>query len=282
VVKVLYDDLTQRAIASDGWSYFLENLMFFLFYLIIFSWLFFAPLSLLCKISIKEFAIAVLAASGILWMTSRAFWLARLFPLRVRQFVGGGNHIEIIRGVPFSTINFKIREGLKYDLSWGNFRLDLNQRGNAPRGLNIWFDYRGQRFWIPEASANYREALYGLAEHALLKFDPTLCHWERRWFWGKWRECRKRPELEAVIAEIHRILAGEQTRPEPEPEPVKPDIPVIPPEPIEPSPESLASNLDAQKPVGEEMAVPTIDGLRLGNATVQLRDGKVTLIIPKH
>lgn len=53
---------------------------------------------------------------------------------------------------------------LTYGLAQGNFRLDLVQRGNAPHGLNLWFEYQGRQFWLSEASSNYREALYLLAE----------------------------------------------------------------------------------------------------------------------
>lgn len=277
----MYADLTKRVLA-DGKGEYIANCFVVTFYSI-FSLLGFGitAFASMHVDSLSDLWFLILLDIASVWMTTQSLWVVFILPLRVSEIRRSMAGVVCIkRGFPKKEIGFDEAAALKYDLSWGNFRLDLNQRGNAPRGLNIWFDYRGQRFWIPEASANYREALYGLAEHAQLEFDPTLCRWERRWFWGKWRQCRKRPELEAVIAEIHRILAGEQTRPEPEPEPVQAAVPVTPPAPIEPTPESLARNLDAQKPVGEEMAVPTIDGLRVGNATVQLRKGKATLIVP--
>jgi hypothetical protein len=259
----LYEDKTQSCIPGDSVSLFL----FAVFGCMVFGCMVFGAGLISCvKFLISEkadnpgYLFLVASFYGLSYMLVGWVWNAFSFPMRVQSIrLQKDQILQVMRGVPYSAFLLG-REDIRYGISWGNFSLDLNQRSNAPRGLNIWFDYRGQRFWIPEASANYREALYLLAEHAQLKFDPSLCRWERRWFWLRWRECRKRPE--------------------PEPEPVQAAVPVTPPGPIEPTPESLARNLDAQKPVGEEMAVPTIDGLRVGNATVQLRKGKATLIVP--
>ncbi|MFA7292951.1 MAG: hypothetical protein WC023_11980 [Rhodocyclaceae bacterium] len=224
----------------------------------------------------------VLAFVGGCWMISQSYWITFSFPKRVHAiFRADDGQLIVARDYPCKPVTIPAGALIAYNLSWGNFRLDLVQRGNAPHGLNIWFEYQGRQFWISESSSNYREALYLLAEHATLQQDPRLRRWERYVFWYRWRgHFKQRPQLQSVIDEIHRILAREQLRSEPPPEahaisPSELERVAVP----DGSLDSARWNDVPQQPTPLLVAPPDEETREFGNVRMDLRNGQATLTI---
>lgn len=223
----------------------------------------------------------VLGFVGGCWMISQSYWITFSFPKRVHAiFRSEDGSLIVKRDYPCKPITIPVDAPITYTLSWGNFRLDLVQRGNAPHGLNIWFSHEGCQFWISESSSNYRDALYLLAEHAILVQDTKLRRWERYVFWYRWRgHFKQRPQLQEVIDEVHRILGREQTRPASTPEVLAELLPAAPAVVTEIR-DDVSRLYDAPKQPASLLVTSSSDEPReFGNATMVIKGGQATLTI---
>lgn len=215
------------------------------------------------------------------WIISQSYWITFSFPKRVHAiFRAEDGSLIVARDYPCKPVTIPAGAVVSYTLSWGNFRLDLVQRGTAPHGLNIWFSHDGRQFWISESSANYREALYLLAEHAPMQHEPGLRRWERYVFWYRWRgHFKQRPQLQEVIDEVHRILRREQARPANAPETQQAPLPAIPSVRTEMRAGSLRLQEAPQQPAPLQVKSSGAGVREFGNARMEIKSGQATLTI---
>ena len=217
-------------------------------------------------------------------MLSQTGWIAFCFPKRLHFICRKAkqNDLVITRDYPCGEVTIPKGVELTYNIVRGNFAMDLKQRGDAPCGLNIWFEYQGKKFWLSEASPNYREALYLLAEHANLRHDPALHRWERYVFWLRWRtHFKQRPHLPEVIDEIHRILARQQSRPE-VPEAAAEIAPKPPDPPSAPTPIEDSEWSGEPSQLSGLLIEPSSSVRDLGGGThLEIKDGRATLIVKR-
>ena len=216
-MKPCFEDLTHQEFSCDHPFY--TGIFAFIFLLFFIGTLQVVNILLFWEYDRFDcFAILVSMAGGV-WMLCQSGWLLFYLPRRIHFiFTSPTGSLIVTRDYPCKALEIPENAELTYAIAPGNYRLDLVQRGNSPRAFNIWFEYQGKQFWLSEASSNYREALYLLAEHTKLRHDPRLHRWERYIFWIRWREHLKaRPHLSDIIEEVHCILALKQVRPEPLP-----------------------------------------------------------------
>jgi hypothetical protein len=247
----------------------------------------------LMRMSIEEqnlvnFCVQFPSLPGGIWLISLTAWLTFFSPRRIHYIsrAGDENALIVKRDYPCKPVEIPQGVDLRYNIAPGNFRLDLIQRGNAPRGLNLWFECQGKQFWLSEASPNYRDALYLMAEHANLRHDPKLHRWERYLFWIRWRaQFTDRPHLHEVIEEIHRILRREQLPP-----PQKPlviatasqEISAIAPDVPPHQPDSPRWNDEPQATVGIEPSPTAQPPRQFGDTRLVMNDGRATLIVRRQ
>lgn len=281
-MKLLFEDGTHQLLPHDHPFYTAFDLFTFIFYCAGFV----AGLNFI-RLAVEErnlvnFCILFPLLPGGLWILSLSAWATFYFPRRIRHILCAADEKELIVVRDYPNKPVKIAQGidLRYNIAQGNFAIDLKQRGDAPCGLNFWFEYQGKQFWLSEASPNYRDALYLLAEHAKLRHDPTLHRWERRVFWLRWRaHFKQRPHLPEIIDEVHRILAQQQVRPV-VPESVVEIIPTPLGPPTTPMPiEASGWAEEPSQPSGFLIESPP-SARDLGDGTqLEIENGQATLII---
>lgn len=285
MMKPLFEDGTHELLPHDHPFYMGFYLFIFIFFCAgTLAGLNFLRLSIEARNLLDCSVLILFLLTAVCWMLPMSTWLAFYFPRRIRHILRAevGAALVVARDYPNKPVEIPPSVDLRYNIAQGNFAMDLKQRGDAPCGLNFWFEYQGKQFWLSEASPNYREALYLLAEHANLRHDPTLHRWERYVFWLRWRtHFKQRPHLPEVIDEIHRILARQQSRPE-VPEAVaeiapKPSVPPSAPMPTEDS----AWSEEPSQPSGLQVeSSPSVRDLG-GGTQLEIKDGRATLIVKR-